>query len=91
MEKNILTEKEKKYREIYKVTITLTRGSLDFNFETMKDVDNFIHSLKFPNTIVTHFPNELDDNIKVCEKILIYTNQIVTIAVQKIEKNIHKE
>lgn len=72
------------HTEVYKVTITLTRGSLDFKFKTPKDANNFIHDLKFPNTIVTHFPNELDDNIKTYEKILIYTNQIVTVALQKI-------
>lgn len=71
--------------ERYKVTINFDKGSYwEITFETMEDADNFIHDLKFPNTVVTYFPTEIDKTyVKMHEKILIYTNHIVAVTLDK--------
>ena len=71
--------------EKYKVTINFDKGNyIEIIFETEEDAENFIFDLKALNTVITYFPTELDKGyIRVQERIIIYTNHIMTVTLSK--------
>lgn len=71
--------------EIYKITINFDKGTyIEIMFETEEDAENFIFSLKELNNVITYFPTEIDKTyVKIHERILIYTNHIMTVTLSK--------